>query len=318
MKKMQYTVIFLIILAVLVFAGCKLFSGDNGTTDEPIESETPVSQDTTLEPGSDEPAGSDASEPQDTSESAAPTDPTEPSESVSDSTDGDSGETTTEVVSDPTVPPATDPSGSGEPTTAGNVPVVTSSTEYDIMRSGCFYMKGTMYDGKERNPISLGIDDDTVYMESSMDGVTLGFLLEEGSTYLLAPQQKVYCELGSFLSSILEDSGMLSQEEIQEMVNKMGFKNMKPLTEAKSVEDATVNGIPCKAYVYEKEDGSGTTRICLNGEKLVGVEKYNADGTFDSATYVDEISKDIPTLPPQDFKKQNIFSFMTSMQGLLD
>ena len=317
MKKMQYTVIFLIILAVLVFAGCKLFSGDSESTDEPIESETPVSQDTTLEPGSDEPAGSDASEPQDTSESTAPSDPTEPSESVSDSTDGDSSETTAEAVSDPTSEPPTDPSQPGESTTASPVPVVTSSTEYDIMRSGNFYLKGTMYDGKERNPITLGIDDDTVYMESSMDGVTLGFLLEEGSTYLLAPQQKVYCELGSFLSSILEDSGMLSQEEIQDMVNKMGFKNMKPLTEAERVEDATVNGVPCKAYVYPKEDG-GYTRICLNGEKLVGVEKYNADGSFDSATYVDEISKDVPALPPQDFKKQNIFSFMTSMQGLLD
>ena len=321
MKKMQYVWVFIIIivLAVLVFAGCKMFSHDPGTTDEDtgtdVSASESVSGETENTDGSTASTGETTAAPTPTTQPGA-SDTTAPSEGASTTVPAPSDATTTEPAPSDATPSE---SATAEPSTAapGPAPAVPTSTEYDYMRSGKFFMRGTMYDGTERNAITLGIGDNLLYMESSMDGVTLGLLQSGKSIYLLAPQKQTYCEVGSILSSILEDTGMLSQEELQQMVDNMGFKEMKPLSEAKSVEDATVNGTPCKAYIYDKEDG-GTTRICMNGERLIAVEKYTASGAFDSATYIDEISGTIPTLPPSNYTKQNMLKFMTSMEGLMD
>ncbi len=316
MKKMQYTWIFIIVLAVMVFAGCKMFSHDPGTTDEDPGTDASVSASEGVsgqtEDGSAA-SGTDATAL--TTPTTLPDTTAAPSEGAS-TTEQASSETPASEQTSASAPASE--SATAEPSTAapGPAPAVPSSTEYDYMRSGKFYMRGTMFDGTERNAITLGVGDNLLYMESSMDGVTLGLLQSGKSIYLLAPQKQTYCEVGSILSSILEDTGMLSQEELQQMVDNMGFKEMKPLSEAKSVEDATVNGTPCKAYIYDKEDG-GTTRICMNGERLIAVEKYTASGAFDSATYIDEISGTIPTLPPSNYTKQNMLKFMTSMEGLI-
>ena len=314
MKKMWYTLLFIIILALLVFAGCKMFSNggsdesepDEGTVSESVETTSENASENTSEPVSEE-AGSEV-EP--TSDVSAPV--TEPLQPVENDTSAD--DQTSAAATEPEDPsvPASDPSSPTESTSAP--PAAASSAQYDVMRSGAFYMKGVMNDGAEQNGVILAVSDTILYMESSMDGVSLGLLQSGDTTYLLAPKSKTYCEFGSVLSSILQEAGMMSKEELREMVDKMGFKEMKPLSEAKEVLDATVNGVACKAYVYDKEDG-GTSRICISGDRLVAIEKYNADGTFDSATYIDEISAAIPTLPPTDYKKVNIFTFMTSVQG---
>lgn len=309
MKKMWYTFIFIIILALLVFAGCKMFSNGGSDESEPDEGTVSESVEATSENVSEEVSSQDES----TSEASVPvTESQQPSEN-----DSTSDEQTSEAATDPTTPPtsASEPSSVPPEENTSAAPLApVACAQYDVMRSGSFYMKGVMNDGTEQNGIILAVSDTILYMESSMDGVSMGLLQSDDSTYLLAPKSKTYCEFGSVLSSILQEAGMMSKEELREMVDKMGFKEMKPLSEAKDVQDATVNGVACKAYVYDKEDG-GTSHICISGDRLVAIEKYNADGTFDSATYVDEITASIPTLPPTDYKKQNLFSFMASMQG---
>ena len=318
MKKMPYAIIFVLIVCILVFAGCKHFSGGEDSTDEPIETteETPGTP-TTL-PG------------ETTSDEIVTLDPgtlpgettTVPGETSTDVT-GTTGEETT-VPGDAATTTANAPEGTA---TTAPAPAVTASpvpavpegkTEYDVMRSGTFFMRGSMNDGRETTPLVLAVkaDDGTMYMESSMDNAAMGFLITEKKILLLNPQAKAYCEMGGVLQSILKEAGMPTQEEMQAKIKEMGFTEMPELSKAAKVEDGAVNGVPCRIYTFNKEDG-GATRVYLNGAKLLCFERLLKGGGLDSATYVTELTSAVPQLPPADYEKQNVVKFMTSMESLI-
>ena len=319
MKKMTlFAIVFILILSVLVFVGCKRMSpGGEDSTDEPIEV-------------TDEPVGG-TTVPATPVPTTVPTEPTAPGETVSGETvsalptndETVSGETATGPTAEPTSESGV-PVNPAEPTTSAGVPtppappVPAGKTEYDIMRSGTFFLRGSMNDGREVTPLALAVkaDDGTMYMESTMDNATMGFLITSKKILLLNTQSKTYCEVGGVLQSILKEAGMPTQEEMQAKIKEMGFTEMPPLAEASSVEDGAVNGTPCKVYTFNKEDG-GATKVYLNGAKLLCFERTLKSGKLDSATYVTEISGTVPELPPKDFEKQNVLSFMTSMESLI-
>lgn len=305
MKKMPYALIFILLLAILVFAGCKSFFGSPEETTELTQtSET----ETTTEIA-----------PETSTEEESTEEETTATEETAEDTTAEPVvlETTTEA---PALPETTTETPASEGTTEETTtaaPVQEVTNQYDVLRSGRFYLKGSMYDGHESNPLTLAVGDTLVYMETSMDNAAMGFLISNKKTYLLNPMNKTYTEFGSVLSSILQNAGMMSQEEILNSIDEMGFAEMKPLSDANEIQDSAINGVPCKVYIFIREEG-GTTRVYMDGERLLGFEKIREDGVYETGTYIDEISAVIPTLPPSDYTKQNIYSFITTMEGILD
>lgn len=315
MKKMHYAIIFVIIVAVLVFAGCKTM------IDQPSESEN--TQDSISE--TDEiPSGEIPESPTDEegntlfSEEEMSSMQDEYSsivDELSSNTSGEdqnsqepssSGTPSTDAPTETTSKPAEE-STSKEPSQTAN--------EYDILRSSHFYLDGKMYADGESNPITLAVSDNLVYMQATVDGATMGFLISGGNTYLLNPANKTYCEFGSIMSGILSQAGMMSQEEIMEYINEMGFSSMDDLADADETNSATFNGTPCKVYIFNKSDGT-KTRVFMDGSHLLAFEMLGANDVVDSATYINTITADIPALPPADYSKQNIISFIASLESI--
>ena len=329
---MPYAIIFIVILAILVFAGCKALSGDKTTdpgedasvteaapgavsTTDPLDQILGGIENLTGEDGSTLFSDDDISslhdelssqlEEESRSEAAAATRTPDESESA-DEPAGDNGtETQTPDETTSAAAPA-------ETTTAAKP----TSNEYDILRSGSFYMDGTMYADGENNPVTLAVNDDLVYMQATMDGMTMGLLVQDKKTYLLNPPTKTYCEFGSVLSGVLKKAGMMSEDEIKEFIDSMGFSTMENLDNADSVTTGTIGSTPCDVYIFNKDDG-GKTRVYLNDGHLMAFEKVDADGTVSSATYINTLTAEIPKLPPEDYTKQNALSFVMSMEEMM-
>ena len=348
MRKMPYTLIFLAILVLLVFAGCKAFTPKTNDETEPSteESVTEVSvteESTTLpenpeavtnaagqtiytpeEASSIREANSSIAQSAAQTSSGAATSAGATTAQNNNAATQNSGTTTqattaaqqtTRAAQTPTT--TTKPSGSGETTTKSNGGAAsTGKNEYDILRSGKFYLVGSMYSEGENNPITLGVGDNLVYMQATMDGATMGFLVSNKKTYLLNPDQKTYCEFGSMMSSLLQQAGMMSEDEIMGYIDEMGFSTMDDLSQAESKTTGTIGSTNCDVYVFSKSDGT-KTRVYMNGNKLMAFEMLNKDGLVDSATYITTLSETVPKLPPADYTKQNVISFMSSMESVL-
>ena len=351
MRKMPYTLIFLAILVLLVFAGCKAFTPKTNDETEPSteESVTEVSvttESTTLPENPEamtNAAGQTIYTPEEASsireanssiaQSAAQTSSgavtsagsTTAAQNNNGTTAAQNSGTptqattaaqqTTRATQTPTT--TTKPSGSTETTAkSGSGAASTGKNEYDILRSGKFYLVGSMYSEGENNPITLGVGDNLVYMQATMDGATMGFLVSNKKTYLLNPDQKTYCEFGSMMSSLLQQAGMMSEDEIMGYIDEMGFSTMEDLSQADSKTTGTIGSTNCDVYIFNKTDGT-KTRVYMNGNKLMAFEMINKDGNVDSATYITTLSETVPKLPPADYTKQNVISFMSSMESVL-
>ena len=277
MKKMAATIIFLIILSAFVFAGCLSFSktiDTNSTTEEIISEQTP--------------------------------------------------ETTTMVT--PTLPEATSgentgdtPSENSEDTTAAgneNEPassVPAGSTEYDILRSGNFYLTGTMTESGSELPLEMAITPNSMYMLSNFEGAMLGMLISDGSVYMVYPEKNAYLEVSKTMQKTM---GISTDDLIS--TDSINFAKFGPLSDADSTREETVNGQKCTVYVFNDSDGS--TCFYMNGSKLVRFASLNADGTVASSSDIDKITADVPAEkinPASKYKKYNMLSFMGLLSDLM-
>ena len=368
MRKMPYAIIFIIILAILVFAGCKAFSG-NHTTDPAEEAstsdpagesesgnvletilsgienltddkgETLFSNDDISSLYEDLSSSIAAEESASAAESEASANLTDPAVTEG-STEVPAGETTSESAqqteapseapSEPTAEitsenateaPAESTTEAPEDSTSetpaeSTTAAVPTANEYDILRSGSFYLDGTMYSNGENNPVTLAVSDDLVYMQATMDGMTMGLLVQDKKTYLLNPPTKTYCEFGTVLSGVLKKAGMMSEDEIKEFIDSMGFSTMEDLDQADSVTTGTIGSTTCDVYIFNKDDGT-KTRVYLNDGHLLAFEVVDENGTVSSATYITTLTADIPQLPPEDYEKQNAINFIMSMEDMM-
>lgn len=295
MKKMPFAFIFIVIFSLLVFAGCKVLvktPSDNPGTEDPSYSENySADENFTDEDGetlfSDNETSSSENEPGSTSGAG--------STSPSDKNEGTTGNQTEE----------SNTAGAG-----------VSVNEYDVLRSGQFYMEGSLYADGELGPMAIAVGDGLVYMQTSMDGLAMGFLISGGNTYLLNSSDKTYCEFGSLLSGVLAQAGMMTQEEIMGLMSEMGFSTMDDLSEADEVNNATLNGEACTVYIFNRPDKT-KTRVFMDGDHLLAFEVVNSRDIVESATYINKITADIPALPPSDYTRQNIIAFLTSMESVL-
>jgi hypothetical protein len=333
MRKMPYTLIFLAILVILVFAGCKAFShtpdDDTDLSSEESVTSTTVAEESATFPQNPEAetnaAGETVYTPEEASsirealtsiaQSSAAASETQSAANAS-SAAATTAPTTTAAPSTTAAPTTAAPGTTAAPTTQTPSGTNTGKTQYDILRSGKFYLDGSMYADGETNPITLAVGDDLVYMQATMDGATMGLLVADKKTYLLNPVQKTYCEFGSMMSSLLQQAGMMSEDEIMEFIDNMGFTKMEDLDKADVTTTGTIGSTACDVYIFNKSDGT-KTRVYMNGDRLMALETVDASGVVDSATYITTLTDNVPTLPPKDYSKQNVISFISSMEDIL-
>lgn len=181
-------------------------------------------------------------------------------------------------------------------------------TEFDIYRSGKFYVKGSVTDSDgETNPMELAITDDSVYMLTAVSGISMGVMIGGGKTYLVSPEHRAYVELSKTVMSVLGmDSSKLSAS------TNFNFSDMSPLSEADIVADAELKGVKCKEYAFVGSNGRKTS-IYMDGTRLLETDTFNADGTLYNRMTFDSVSAEIPAdriAPPTYYDKKGIFGFI--------
>ncbi len=192
-----------------------------------------------------------------------------------------------------------------------------AGSEYEIIRSGNFYIKGYMIENNGvKSPLEMAVTPDSVYMLSEFsENVDIGMLVKDEKMYMIYPKEKMYLEMNDAIMSM---AGL----SVEDMVGSQAvdFTSFKPLTEAYNVIDETVNGVPCRVYSIKDDDGE--VRVYLSGNKLVRFASYSPEGQFLTATEVDSISSSVPSeksAPPSGYKKYKgmtgMFSFMAALES---
>lgn len=346
MKKMVLPIIFIIVLALLVFAGCVSFTTnitDLETTTDEMEEDTgnvyTTEPPTHYEPATDA-MGEEITDAEGSQIYVAVTDapsyypsdeytepgvytPTSPSDPYQPTTQmnvpttgshpGQPEPTTNHGGNDHTNVPTTGRPSDNEPTTKPNN-VNPTVNEYDVFRSGTFYARGSMVDSEGSNPLEMAITPDSIYMLTKFESTDMAILVSKGKTYMIYPAGKAYLEMSSVVMNMM---GLDTDELISS--GDLGFSDMEPLSKAVGTSKATKNGKDCTVYDFNKEDGS-VSKVYMAGNKLVAIESVE-NGKVVSATYIDSITASVPadkTTPSAGYEKKSIFEFMSLLTDVLE
>ena len=340
MKKMPYAIIFIIILVLLVFVGCMKFTNElpgmnaDASTEDLSDPENTLAEATTIDPvkqaeeeeaivdqmveemrealddegqtifSEQEISSAEVSLRQEIESSVAAMQ-NNPSESRNQQAPATQAPVTQQNQSTP----ATQPS----------VPATTQQAqsgvnEFEILRSGTFYCRGSMADGSSSSPLELAVTPSSVYMLSKFDTIDIGLLVSDGTTYMIYPQEKVYLKLSALVKKMmgLDDDDMLSPSEL-------GFTDLDPLSSADSVTDGTFDGRSCTIYTFGKS-GSGKQVVYMDGNSLLGLETYSASGSLESGTHITYITGSVPAdkiNPPADYSETTLTKFMTMLASVM-
>ena len=216
------------------------------------------------------------------------------------------------TTADPAAQQTTIPAGTApapETTTVPQQEAVT--TEYDIYRTGHFYVKGTVTDNDgATNPMELAITDGSVYMLTVASGVKMGVMAGGGKTYLVSPENKAYIELSNTVMSMLGlDASKLT------VPSTFNFSDMSPLSDAAECNDATLNGVACKEYVFRTASGKKSC-VYMDGTRLLQTDMFNADGSLYNRMTFESVSAEIPAdrkAPPTYYEKKGLLGFISLM-----
>lgn len=202
---------------------------------------------------------------------------------------------------------AEEPSSSGGNTVSGK-------NEYEILRTGTFYVKGSMVDETGLDtPMEWAKTPDSFYALSDFEGMDMGMLIKNNEMYMIYTEKKAYLKMSD---EIMKFANLDVSELTEAADSQFNFVTWPALSEAEKTSTAAHDGHSCTVYHFTS-DGGTEKRIYLDGEKLVRIANYSANGTFVSALDVDEVSATPPantTEPPSDFKAYEgitgIVSFM--------
>ncbi len=290
MKKM-YLAIFLIILVVFVFAGCLNFSDTLGSSFSDIE-----------ETG-------DAYEP-DTTTVYVP--------GNQNGVEYPSVQYPSDITEDPSSSENNTQVNEEQPSSDTGVSAPASS-EYDILKSGNFYMTGSMIDSSgTKAPMEIAITDGSIYMLSDFSGTPMGMLIKDKCVYMVYPEKKAYLELSD---SIMNMAGL----DIDELLDSdtINFASYGNLGEAASVTQEACNGRNCTVYHFNVS--TGESRVYMDGTELVRLASYDGSGKFLTSTDIDAISGTVPadkSAPPASYKAYKgvtgMFSFMTLLEDVME
>ena len=217
--------------------------------------------------------------------------------------------TQAEPAADTTAPPETQPAAPEVTTAAPQSENVV--TDYDIYRSGHFYVTGSVTDSDGvTNPMEFAITESSVYMLTVASGVQMGVMVGGGKTYLVSPSHRAYIELNRTVMSVMGlDADKLSAS------SSFNFSDMRPLSEADAVNEAELDGVKCTEYVFTSSSGKKTS-IYMDGTRLLQTDMFNADGSLYNRMTFDSVSAEIPAdrlAPPTYYDKKTLLGFVTMM-----
>ncbi len=338
MKKMSHpiiiTLLFIVVLSLLVFAGCKAFSGDKGdTTLEEIESTIEAAENSSSEYETVIETETDASGEAVTDESGeavtvvkevttAQNTNTEKATSAAENATGASGKKNSNSKTNTETKANTNNSGktntntetkantnnSGKTNTNTNTNTnsntntntTTGKTDFDIITSGTFDLSGSVKDTDGSvTPLEIARTPSSVYMLSSIDGVSMGALIADEKTYMICPSKKCYLEITSSMLKLMD----MDMDELVD-ASQYSFSDLGKLSDAVSTTTENFNGTSCTAYKFNKSDTSIIT-FYMNGTKLLGFTSANSDGSSPATVTVTSISSNVASekqAPSSDYK----------------
>ena len=119
---------------------------------------------------------------------------------------------------------------------------------------------------------------------------------EDGDIFFLDNKHAVYAGLDEeFLALMENEGGGNFFDELTQTINNVGsFEDLRPLNEADSVQQEFFNGIPCTSYCFFGRNG--TTKVYMDGVKLVGIQRLSALGVSQEAVMFSSVSAVLPAL----------------------
>lgn len=297
MKK-TLSVICVIVAVAMAFTGCLSFSSH--LIDETT---TQISNETTTVAGA-----TDVILPENTTAEGIPPVAETTTAPVVEGTTASPAENTTNapVIENTTAAPVT------ETTTAA--PVVSTKSDYDILRGGVFYCKGTMVDSTGKVPMEMAFSGNSVYVTAAIDGMNVGMIFNDKNVYMLNVDKKTYMEVGETLLKTLE----MDREEMLKSMD-FGFASFGNLEDADEKTTVDINGTACDCYVFRNDNGS-MTHVYMSGSTLKGFGSADSSGKVISANYIDYFTAEVPSYmidPSTAFTKQNMLTFMTGLMGAM-
>ncbi len=188
--------------------------------------------------------------------------------------------------------------------------------QYDILRSGTFYIQSRM-DGGE--PLKMALNKDVVYIEMAEADLQMGYLAKGNKVYFVDPANKSYHQITAadklLMKSIVKDMELPEADEIRGMAEDFGFASMPALSKANRVAGGKMNGVPCAVYTFNLSDGS-KTNVYMYGYRMLAMDAVDQNGSRTNLITFDSISADVPVMPPKGYTNERVFLvFMAKMMG---
>ena len=185
--------------------------------------------------------------------------------------------------------------------------------QYDILRSGVYYLELDMSDGGGVT-LSCAVDGDKKYVSGGMGemGVDFSFYTENGELWFVNDKYGVYTKLdGESLAFLGEDAGFM--DEFSGITDQIGnFGDLKPLEEADHRQADIFNNQDCTSYWFMSEEG--TVKIYMDGAKLLGLVRVDPQGRVTASAAFLTVSAVLPA-SAFDFRETytNISDIITFM-----
>ncbi len=189
-----------------------------------------------------------------------------------------------------------------------------SSNEYEILRSGNFYIEGEMSaEGAAYEKMAMAHYGDSSYMYSEFNGTGLGMLMDGDELYFIYPEKKAALHLSDVVLTMI---GLSPEEYSSENID---FSSMPEFGKLKKERTETFRNISCTVYSYP--ENGGFSEVYMNGTKLIRYLYRDADGRIISDMIVNSLSASVPAeyrSIPSDYKLYKGITGFVSFMGLLE
>lgn len=189
--------------------------------------------------------------------------------------------------------------------------------EADAFIKGVFYFEGTVYTMEnEGMSMKLATDENrNLQLETSVDNVSVTFLLLDSQPYLLDTKSKTYIEVSARLLSILGLDTDSFDEITSFSQSGQGSDDSSTITKQTAVLINGEEGL-CTEMTGTDEDGkTSSVKLYTIGEHLCQAENFDSDGNMTMQMAFSHFSPDIPSdqLTLSGYTKSTYYAFMQSL-----
>ena len=189
--------------------------------------------------------------------------------------------------------------------------------EADAFMKGVFYFEGVVYTMEnEGMPMKLATDEDkNLQLETSVEDVSVTFLLLNSQPYLLDPGSKTYIEVSERLLSILGlDTSSLTD------ISNFG-KNSDSGEDASAITKQTAvlingeEGLCTEISSTDKDGKTSSVKLYTVGDHLCQAENFDSDGNMTMQMAFSSFSPQIPSdqLTLSGYTKATYYTFMQNL-----